>query len=767
MIVTKNWLNEWVDLSDKNIDEILETLNKIGLEVAEHRKLVAPDNVVVGKVVSCQKHPDADKLNLCQVDVGEERLQIVCGAKNVKEAQYVAVAKVGATLPGDFKIKPAKLRGVESLGMICSSNELGFEKMENGIMVLDESVGELEPGKKLSEYPLFNDDLIEIELTANRGDCLSVLGIARELAAAFGKRLKNINIEEDSSLKLGIGRVLKLNASNNLESSVKYKVTQKEHFYLPFLVRFRLALAKELFENAYEAFGFYVTYSTGVITRIYDFNFFDGQIELKKDELDYDAVYGNKKASVIGVIQYEESKGRGDRTIVEFSYIDPKTISKKMFQKKIESDWAFYRSSRGSEPRLDIGKNFLIYLYQKLFEDYSIYEGSLEAVKEIEKEAIKINLDEIDALIGQKIDRGLIVDILKALGFEILSVDEEFMIVKTPVFRHDIENIQDVAEEILRIYGIDNIESKALRFEEKNRLNRAYENFLAKKEIKAFSIANGYFETIGFVFTSKEFLEKYGFKTIKEDKELVNPITSELNTLRTSLIPTLIEQTRNNIKNGAKRVKLFEIGTVFDEERAEKEVFGGIFCGTKEVDTIVNKGKPSMVEFGDVVRDLADILGDFDLVKSAPKHSICHPYQCADIVKEGQRVGYVAKIDPRAQEELDLYEGFIFEIDFDKIQKPYPKFRKFSIYQRSFKDLSVVVDKDLSFEDIKKTLSVPKEIKNFYPVDIYEDEKLGDKKSLTLRFAVQSDEKTLTEEEIGSIINSVLKSLEKIGAKLR
>jgi len=185
MIISRNWLSEWLDISGVTSETLLKTLNSIGLEVDSFKEIRVPKNIVVGYVKSKIKHENAEKLSVCQVDVGGETLQIVCGAKNVEAGQYVAVSLIGAVLPNGLEIKPAKLRGVESFGMICSATELGLAKTNDGIMVLDSSIGELVLGKELREYEIFNDDLIEIELTANRGDCLSILGMARDRGAAL------------------------------------------------------------------------------------------------------------------------------------------------------------------------------------------------------------------------------------------------------------------------------------------------------------------------------------------------------------------------------------------------------------------------------------------------------------------------------------------------------------------------------------------------------------------------------------------------------
>lgn len=774
MIVTRKWLEEWIDLGDISTQEIVDTFNSIGLEVAEYKKIEIPDGVVVGRVLSCQKHPNADRLNICTVDVGQETLQIVCGASNVKDAQYVAVAKVGAQLPGDFEIKPAELRGVESFGMICSSKELGLPEMENGIMILDESIGELIVGKELKEYGLLNDEVIEIELTANRGDCLSVQGIARELNAVYARFIKEKRVEQSSSIRIGIGRLLGIAPEGEIDSNLLYKAFKAHNFANPLLIRFRVALTGESFENPAELFGYYVTHSTGVVTRVYGYSFFapQGAICVKKDEQKYDAVYGEGKGSIIGVIQYDCSKPKENEEsfVMESSYIDPQIISKKMYEHPVKSDWSFYRSSRGSDPRVKIGIEFAKYLLDLYYPNAQIYSGTHEVMNEIERKAIKIQFSILYDLIGQEIDKSEIVEILKGLGFTIMSLDEEAMVIKTPIYRHDIQNLQDVAEEIVRIYGIDNILAKPLIFKETNRITKTYEQYQKAKQLRYLSVAQGFFETVSYLFTNKEKVKKYGLKTLPPEQDLQNPITKELDTLRPSLVPNLLDQIIANIRNGKKRVALFEIGTVFGSDREQKQEFVLVHSGYKEPESLTNQGKPMEIDFGGFVKELAGILGDFNLKEVEAKHNLMHPFQSAAIVQKDKELGVLYKLNTTLQEELDLPSTYVAQIDFDALDLHYPKAKGYSVYQLSFKDLSLLVDKDMPYAKIAGVLqsAVPKEVKRFYPIDMYEDESLGEKKSVTLRFAIQSDEKTLTEEEIAQIMGDILDALQtELGAQLR
>lgn len=229
MIFSKHLLSQFVDISHLDINEVSERLSNIGLEVESAYALKIPKNVVVGKIIACSQHPDADRLSVCRVHIGTQELQIVCGAPNVKTDQYVAVALEGAIIPhtksGELTIKKTTLRGVESCGMLCSSTELGLPKINDGIMILDESAGKLTLGQELSKLPLFSDYVIEVSITPNRGDCLSVLGIARELATCYDLRLKH-EIDMDNVITLGLGRVLQILTDEKINAHLLYRVIE-------------------------------------------------------------------------------------------------------------------------------------------------------------------------------------------------------------------------------------------------------------------------------------------------------------------------------------------------------------------------------------------------------------------------------------------------------------------------------------------------------------------------------------------------------------
>ena len=539
MIVTYEWLNEWIDLRDKTVEDICDKLNSIGLEVDSVTKQQVPKGVVVGKVLTCEKHPDADKLNITTVDVGDEVLQIVCGAKNVAKDQFVAVAKIGAVLGDNFKIKKAKLRGVESSGMICSSSEIGLVKTNDGIMELDDSIGELELGKELCEYPLLNDTIIEIELTANRGDCLSIYGVARDLSAVYDKELKTkeYNYELD---RRGIGRVLELDSASNINCSAKYMFFENDGIKCNFLTRFRLYMCDESLKTPIENALSYATINSGVLLRCYDFDKLKKDendkaiLKLKLDEDGLDRFYNDDKViSVVGINQNKEYQVTSEtkRVLVGATYIDPEYVSLKRYETKIQTDELYYRSSRGSETDLKFG---LKEVAQVIFPNALIYTDFDETLENFEPTVIQMDSSFVSEFIGDEVDSTTVINVLQKLGFEV-DFRGEFFVITVPAFRSDIKNPQDIIEEVVRIVGIDNIASKALCFPERKVITPAYEKLQKRRFYKSKAVGLGYYESISYLFDSKEELKELGFEVLDEKDDIANPITNELNTLRPTI----------------------------------------------------------------------------------------------------------------------------------------------------------------------------------------------------------------------------------------
>lgn len=777
MIVTRSWLNEWIKLDNISTENLAKTFNSIGLEVDSITTFDIPEKIVFGKVTACEKHPDADKLNVCQVDLGSTSRQIVCGAANVREGIIVAVATLGAEMPGGLKIKPVQLRGVDSEGMICSSTEIGLPKLEDGIMVIDASLGKIKLGEELRSNPYFNDDQIEIELTANRGDCLSIRGVARDLCAAFNRPMKKMKTEDTDQTRLGIGRLLQLTQDESLDVDLTYRALDLKGLELPLKLRLRLAQIDEPKENAIEGLLWYATYSTGVVLRAYHYGPFKGEneqkavITLKRDEKGFASIFNSEKASTVGIYQEDSSRVTYNEGVafIEASYIPPEIISRQMHENKIENGPHFYRTSRGSEPELQLGLEYALNLLE-CYSDSSIYGGSVDVSNKFSEKVIGISVTEINAIIGMDIPKVTITKLLKGLGFELSKSKGDNFVVEVPRYRHDIVNKQDVVEEIVRLVGIDNIKSKALDFKEEYRIDADYAAYTKRKVYRHRAAQSGFYETVHFVFNERALLEKYGFATVHSSKELLNPIAGTLDTMRSTMMLGLVQAASQNVKVGQKSVKLFESGSVFDAERAESVKFAFLSSGSAERDKLSNGGKPANVGFASFVQKVADVIGGFTLRETKPTHSFAHPYQVASVIQNDKVIGELFKLHPSISEAFDLEETFLCEVDFASLEYGIKSAKSYSKYQASFRDLSVVMPSSMNYAEIETVIEANRsaEIIRFYPVDRYSDEKLGDNISLSLRFVLQSEAKTLEEEDITSAMSSVLTALEsELGLTLR
>ncbi len=778
MIITRTWLNNFLDISEVSDDTLYKTLNAIGLEVDNIKTYEVPAKIVVGKIISCEKHPDADKLNVCKVEVspGIER-QIVCGAANVLHAEYVAVACIGAKLDADFEIKHAKLRGVESEGMVCSASELGLPDMGNGILILDDTIGELIVGKELNEYKKIADTVIEIELTANRGDCLSINGIARDLSAALNISMNKFDYESQNQEKIGLARVAKLTTQGEINASLEYAMANVNDLETSLLFALRLCFIDKLTQSPIENFLQYLTHSTGVILRAYDVSHMDFENDEKlmihaENVNDVIHISINDKVSArLGIYQEASSKTNEQSTQVLFqaSYVNPKLIVDVVSEQKLETDELYYNTSRGSEPNLCFGISYLTYLFESFY-DSKLFDGTLSLNEELEDVVITVSAEEICKIIGNEIPKMKIINILKSLNFKVQMSTEENFGVSIPAYRHDIQNIQDITEEVVRIIGIDNIEAKALKFVEKNRTNVTMQRYYAKKALRSRAVAAGFDESISYAFTDKTLLEKYHLPIIDEKLDIINPITADFNTLRTSILINLLQAAQRNVNHSKKSTALFEIGTIFNENREEKEVLSLIYTGQEESENVSNAGKPQAMDFETFVKKISSIIGNFELRTSVKSNKLIHPYQSADIIINNQVCGYLTKVHPNVCEDFDLKGTFIAEIDFISLLPQHVNSSAISKFQGVFKDLSFVLNKNIPYTQIDFTIRALKLtlLKKFYAVDVYEDKALEDKKSLSLRLFIQSLENTLTDEEIESTVNAIIEKLEQeYGAKLR
>lgn len=782
MIVTKHLLEQFVSLSGVKSEEIIIELSKIGLEVESFSALRVPDLVVVGYVVEKAPHPDADKLSVCQVDVGGKTLQIVCGAQNVQSDQYVAVALEGAKLStpkGELTIKPTTLRGVESCGMLCSSSELGFPKINEGIMVLDSSIGHLEVGAPLNSYPIFDNFTLEVGLTPNRGDCLSVLGVARDLSVALNLTLSLRNYK-DENVPLGIGRVLQVVNEGRFDSSMLYKVIKVTSIQTPLDIKLSLALCGLELHSPIQDYLSYASHNTGVILRAYAFSHFErsnltnnveGQIVLKQNAEGLDCVYGKEQVSIVGInaLPLESSQ---EMLVLEASYIDPQRVSEILYDyPQIKKDSLItYKTTRGSNPDLSLGMQYLCDLFIS-FTRSEVYSGNHRLAQKEESKSIKTTFDCIAKILGTEIHKEEIAIILKKLGFRIeASFDESFFMATPPEYRHDIYTHQDIAEEVLRIYRIDKLASKPLEIIEQSRKdNDKYFAFKAQRALINKAVAKGFYESMHYVFDDRAKMQELGIEGVREELDVLNPITNELNTLRVSLLPAMVESIKRNENFGIKKIAFCEIGVCYTQERQEvkKMAFAVNLCKNDEKFPFAKGEKWDFYSFAS---SIMDVVGSFEVreLESIPYGAsslLLHPFQRASVIKEGKEIGYIAKLNPT------IAEGFVCELELEALldlKKPIHQVG--SKYQANLRDLTVMIDKNIAFSRIKSALLDSKipYLQNLYPLDLYSQKDFGDEVALSIRFMWQSMEKTLQEEEIANGMQKALEILsESFGAKLR
>ncbi|MGL2516135.1 phenylalanine--tRNA ligase subunit beta [Helicobacter pylori] len=751
-----NDLNVFVN-TPKDIAKLCEDLSCLGLEVESCTPCVAPKNVVVGKVLEKAPHKNAEKLSVCQVDVGKEVLQIVCGAKNVAPNQFAPIALNGALI-GSTTIAKTELRGVESHGMICSSIELGFPKINDGILELDESVGELVLGKELNEYAPFNTHVLEISLTPNRGDCLSVLGIAREISAFYHtplKPIKALNFTPKSDL-------ITLITGENIESHLAYYLIYNHSLKTPLNIKLSLAHNNALSENNLNNFLEFSAHFSGVIMNAYSLNTTPMDLSVKNDENNLESVYINHQKRSIIAIKHQVQKDLSEYLLLEASYTDPVSLSLKLHalkDKTLQKDNALiYRSARGSNPNLSDGLNFLsAHLKATILE-------SKQTEHSLKDRTLTFQLEDITEILGLAVEKEKIQSILKNLGFKVsIKVSNskpQILEVVAPNFRHDIKTIQDIAEEILRFVGIDNLVSKSLNCISNKNSNPHYDTHRFFENLKHKALACGFKEVIHYVFYSKEKQQKLGFEVLEDPLELQNPITTELNTLRTSLVCGLLDASLRNKNLGFKSIALYEKGSVYNSKREEIQKLGFLASGLQKKESYPDaKGKAW--DFYSFAECVSKVIGDFSLEKLTTQTPINHPYQSAKIIQNHEIIGVIAKIHPKVIQELDLFESYYAEIDAFKLKRPAMLLKPFSIYPSSVRDLTLIIDENTAFSRIKKALKdaqIPN-LSEILSLDIFKES--NNSIALSVRCVIHSLEKTLNDEEVNSAVQKALEILEK------
>ncbi|MGE8206363.1 phenylalanine--tRNA ligase subunit beta [Heyndrickxia sp. NPDC080065] len=803
MFVSYKWLQEYVDLNGISAEELADKITRSGIEVegVEH-KASTIKGVVVGHVLECEKHPNADKLNKCLVDLGAEApVQIICGAKNVAKGQKVAVAIPGAVLPGNFKIKKSKLRGEESNGMICSLQELGIEgklipkEYSEGIFVFPNDV---EVGSDALALLNLDDKILELGLTPNRSDCLSMLGVAYEVAAILGVdvKLPGINVKEVSE-----------KASEYI--SIKVEVKEENPLYVakiiknvkigpsPLWMQTRLMSAGIRPHNNVVDITNYILLEYGQPLHAFDYNKLgskeivvrlahegekiitldDAERTLKAEHLVI--TNGKEPVALAGVMGGANSEVSDSTTTVllESAYFNGQTVRNASKDHGLRSE-ASARFEKGVDPnRIHEAAERAAQLMAE-YADGEVLEGIVEEnTLTIEPAIVEISLKKINGVLGMNISVNEVAEMFKRLQFDV-TIENESFIVTVPTRRGDITIEEDLIEEVARLYGYDNLPTTLPTGASiPGELNDAQRK---RRAVKRFLEGAGLYQAVTYSLTSNEKSTKYAIEK-REPIRLAMPMSEERSHLRLSIIPELLDVVSYNLARKNDSVFLYEIGSVFlkttDHKQPEEyEHLAGAITGLwhsqlwqgekKSVDFYVAKG---------ILEGIFDKLGVSKSISyQAAKIEGMHPGRTAEIILNGNVIGFVGQVHPQVQKDMDLKETYVFELKTKSIFESDVQPLKYSSIPRFpsiTRDIALVVDSKVEAGKLKEIIeeaggNLLKEVTIF---DLYEGEHMEPgKKSIAYSLKYFDPERTLTDEEVVKAHDKVLKAVkEQAGAELR
>lgn len=783
MKLSTNFLKEYVDI-DVDVKTLAEDMTKVGNEYDSAENLINATNLIIGEVKECEMHPDSDHLHVCKVDVGTEILQIVCGAPNVRKGLKVIVALPGAKLPGGITILKSLKRGVESNGMICSIAELGLDSKflkpedKEGIheLPLDAPVGE-DP----ISYMEMDDCVIDFDLTANRGDLLSILGMAYEAGAIYDKKVKDIDLShKNTSEDINNSFKLAINTENcRLFLAKKVQnVTIKES---PTFIKNRLIASDIRPINNVVDISNYVMLEVGQPLHFYDADKLNGMLEvrmakdkenlttldeIKRELTTEDIVISDGKqaiglAGVMGGLDTEITENT-QNIIIEAAIFDSVKVRKT--SNKIVRSEASNRFEKGLDPnRTYMAVERACHLLEK-YADATIVGGLAEYNKEdLSDRKIEITLSNINNLLGTNISIEDTLDVFRKLGFSYETKDKENITVSVPRRRIDISIKEDLIEEVGRIYGVDNIEGKLPELPiKRGSLDRT------TREIRNKMISLGLNETLTYILVHKDEAKNFTNDSV-DTISLLAPLSEDKSTLRHSILPSLYKTYEYNVARYNKDISIFEIGKRFNSinnEYSEENMLSALMTGDyyiglekKKVDFYVIKG---------IVEEILDYLGyggrySFIVKDNIPEQM--HPGQTAFISVNNDIVGMVGRIHPKINKD----EVFVMEINLDQLLNKKTgkmKYKEISKYPTVKKDIAIVVSRDISSDDISKeikkaggSLLVSSEVFDVYTGKGIDDNKMSIAYSLTFG----SNDRTLTDDEINAILEKIMERLSKIG----
>lgn len=797
MLVSYNWLKQYTNVED-NANALAEKITRGGIEVEGVEYLAEEiSNVVVGYVVSKEKHPDAEKLNVCQVNVGEEEnLQIVCGAPNVDAGQYVIVAKVGAKLPG-IKIKKAKLRGVESQGMICSLAELGLSKSvvpknhQDGIYVFET---EQELGSDVVEVLGLNDYILDLSITPNRADALSMRGLTYELGALYNNKVDFKDVEKEENYEAtSLQVVIESDSCRNYVGQVVKNVEVKSS---PLWLQIRLMNSGIRPINNIVDITNYVLLEFGQPMHAFDKDLVGDKIvvrdakegevletldgeERKLQTTDLVITDGTRAIALGGVMggKNTEVSEETKNIILESAYFNPTSVRRTSAAHGLRSD-SSARFEKGIDPNMQ--KAALARAVELILElcPNAVVESSVGVVNKEEEKVVEITTSYINNYLGITLSTEEIVAILEGLSFRV-EVTGENLVVKVPTRRPDISIKQDLVEEVIRIYGYDNLASTLPKFSKTTKGGLTYSQRMVR-DLRAVYASLGFNDTINYSLVSEE--EATGYTLENHHKvRLLMPMTETHSTLRQSLVPGLLNTVQYNVARKQKDLKLLEIGCVFfgsgDDNIQPKETLylSAALTGEERVTKWLKES--STLDFFAAKGYLEVVFERLGLEEKVTyKKSTLegmHPGRFAEVYLGGKRIGFIGEVHPQVADKLGLNTTYVFEINLDEViseSKVKPKYEEVTKYPEITRDIAMLVDVKDEYQNIYNVIESvnSKLITKVELFDLYVGaELLVGKKSLALTITYSDKQKTLTDEEVTAVHDKVLSALTEYGAIIR
>jgi len=790
MQISTSWLAEWVDVGS-DVPALAHALTMAGLEI-EGITLAAPalGGVVVAEVRHVERHPDAEKLHVCRVFDGEQEWQIVCGAQNVRAGLKVPLARIGAELPGGLKIKAAKLRGVESSGMLCSAKELGLGDDLPGLLELPEAAV---VGQDIVRALTLDDHILALNLTPNRGDCMSMLGVAREVATV---RSAPLYVPVASTVEPAIQDVfpVRLEAGTACPKFLSRVIRGiRPGARSPLWLRERLRRAGLRPISAVVDVTNYVMLELGQPMHAYDIRNLDGAIVVRhatpaekltlldgrEIELQADVLVIADLAGPLGLagVMGGSASGISDETtevLLEVAYFSPAAIAGRGRRYGLVTD-ASQRFERGVDPHLQ--ERAIERATQLLIEIAGGYAGPVSAIKlagwqEPEHREIHLRHARVNRVLGMAVDEAELVGSLKRLGMRVSEAGQGEWRVRPPSWRFDIAIEEDLIEEVVRIHGYDKVEGRDALVRQV--ITATTETRIAAERLADLLAARGYQEAVTYSFVDPA-LQQVLFPQVTA-LAIKNPISAELAVMRLSLWPGLVQALRENQRRQQPRVRLFELGRSFSAEQGtETELIAGLAAGPRLPE---QWGEPTTaIDFYDVKADVSALLrltGDPEAFRfEAGSHPALHPGQTARIVRNGRPVGWIGALHPERVRALGLtYTAIVFELEVESaLAAIVPVAVEISKFPGIRRDLAVIVREEITYSAITEAakLSGGNLLKRITAFDVYRGQGIDKgKKSIALALNLKDTSRTLTDSEADAIVTRVVDHLgSELGAKIR